>query len=357
MVRPSPVRLFYSYAHEDEPFRIQLSTHLALLRKRGLIEEWHDRKILAGERWDDQIMSSLLAADIVLLLISSDFIASDYCFGKEMTTALELEKKKPARVIPVIVRSVDWHGAPFGHLQALPDDAKPVATWDDRDEAWTKVATGIRLVVESMSGGRKSSTFAFSEKAPPPPSPADGEAIRHAVDNFAGRLDTAAREKGVERSPEAVRAIGDALATMRDPKTVLWVDDHPSNNRSEASALFALQVDVEAVRSTEEAMHRLRTGRPDIDLVITDWNRDPQLQAGVPEGLRLLREMRDAGIRLPVICYHGEFEPGRGGARDEAIRALGGIGATPNPVQLLRWCGEALGRGDDEPPSPRAVFR
>lgn len=359
MERPSPLRLFYSYAHEDESFRDELARHLALLRRRGLIEEWHDRKILPGDRWENEILSSLITADIVLLLISSYFIASDYCFGKELTTALELEEKKATRVIPVIVRSVDWHGAPFGHLQALPDDAKPVAAWPDREEAWTKVATGIRLVVESMAGRRPAAVTRAEdwptrfEAAPPE----DTEAIQTAVDNFTGRLDNAAREKGVEGDPGTVRAIGDALATMRDPRTVLWVDDHPSNNRSESSALFAMQVDVEAVRSTEEAMLRLRTGRPDVDLVITDWNRDPQLQAGVPEGVRLLQEMKRAGITIPTICYHGGFDAATMTARNQAVRELGGIGATPDPIVLLQWCVDALGAGDDEPRNLRVPFR
>jgi hypothetical protein len=147
---PESIRLFYSYSHKDETLREKLETHLSLLRKEGYIHDWHDRKIGAGQEWKNSIDGNLEAAKIILLLVSSDFIASDYCYGIEMKRALENHRVGEAQVIPIILRPCDWDKAPFAKLQALPKDAKPVMKWSNRDEAWTDVARGIRRVVEEL---------------------------------------------------------------------------------------------------------------------------------------------------------------------------------------------------------------
>jgi internalin A len=150
--RAEAVRLFYSYSHKDETLRGELETHLKLLHRQGLISAWHDRKIAAGEEWKDQIDKNLEAAEIILLLISADFIASDYCYDKEMSRALKRHEagRGRVRVIPVILRDVDWHPAPFGKLQPLPKDGRPVISWDNKDSAWKDVALGIRKAVEEI---------------------------------------------------------------------------------------------------------------------------------------------------------------------------------------------------------------
>jgi len=145
-----PLRLFISYDHEDDDMREALEKHLASLKRQGFIASWYDRRIIAGEKWAKEIDENLEKADIILLLVSADFIDSDYCYEIEMTRALERDEADEARVIPVILRPVDWDGAPFGKLQALPKDANPVSSWDDPDEAWTDVARGIRQVVEQL---------------------------------------------------------------------------------------------------------------------------------------------------------------------------------------------------------------
>ena len=145
-----PINLFYSYAHEDEELRKELEKHLTLLQREGTLHQWHDRKIIAGQEWADEIDQNLESAQIILLLISADFIFSEYCYNNEMKRAIERHTAGEARVIPVIIRSVDWSGAPFGKLQALPTDGKPVKSWPDRDEAWTDVTKGIRIVAEKI---------------------------------------------------------------------------------------------------------------------------------------------------------------------------------------------------------------
>jgi len=149
-MKEKPTRLFYSYSHKDENLRNELETHLKLLQRQGMIETWHDRKIEAGDEWKRKIDENLERADIILLLISADFIASDYCYEIEMKRTLERHQNGEARVIPVIVRDCNWRIAPFAKLQALPKDGKAVKKWPDKDSAWRNVAEGIERVVEEM---------------------------------------------------------------------------------------------------------------------------------------------------------------------------------------------------------------
>ncbi|XXT24586.1 TIR domain-containing protein [Sorangium sp. So ce429] len=144
-----PVRLFFSYSHKDEALRDELETHLALLKREGLLQTWHDRRIGAGDDWAGQIDKNLDEAEVILLLVSADFLASDYCFDKEMKHALARHDTGQARVIPVVLRKTDWRSAPFARLLALPKDGRPVTLWQDRDEAWTDVALGIRRAIEA----------------------------------------------------------------------------------------------------------------------------------------------------------------------------------------------------------------
>jgi hypothetical protein len=144
------VRLFISYSHKDDDWRKEFEPQLAPLKRQGFIEVWHDRRISAGQEWADAIDDNLETAQVILLFISPDFVASDYCYDREMKRALERHHQKQTRVIPVIVRPTDWTSLPFSKLQALPPDNKAVTTWANRDEAWLNVAQGIRKVVEEL---------------------------------------------------------------------------------------------------------------------------------------------------------------------------------------------------------------
>jgi hypothetical protein len=149
---PQPVEIFYSYAHKDESYRAELEKHLSLMRRNGEIAGWHDRDISAGMDWKGSIDKRLESAQIILLLISADFLASDYCYEIEMWRAIERHREGTAVVIPIILRNCDWSSAPFGMLQALPKDAKPIKSWDDPDEAYRDVAAGIRKSVSQITG-------------------------------------------------------------------------------------------------------------------------------------------------------------------------------------------------------------
>ncbi len=147
------LEVFYSYAHEDERLQKRLEMQLSLFRQQGLIQEWHDRKIFAGKDWKREIDTNLSTADIILLLVSPDFMASDYCYGIEVKQALERHEVGAARVIPVILRPVDWEGAPFSKLQALPTGGKPVTSrsWHSLDEAFLDIAKGVRKAIKELT--------------------------------------------------------------------------------------------------------------------------------------------------------------------------------------------------------------
>lgn len=143
-------KIFFSYSHADEGLRDQLEKQLSLLRRQGAIETWHDRRIGAGADFGHEIDIHLDEADIVLLLVSSDFLDSDYCYEREMKRALERHKQGTAIVIPVILRACDWHDAPFGTLLAVPTDGRPVTQWPDRDQAFLEVTKSIKAAIARL---------------------------------------------------------------------------------------------------------------------------------------------------------------------------------------------------------------
>ncbi|MBA2680669.1 MAG: TIR domain-containing protein [Ktedonobacteraceae bacterium] len=150
------IEIFFCYAREDEELRQGLEKQLRSLRRQGIIDLWHDRKIAPGDDWENEIDTHLNSADIILLLISPDFMDSDYCYGKEMIRAMERHNGGEARVIPIILRHVYWQGSPFGKIQALPTDGIPVIDpgWHRLDIAFYNVAEGIRVVAEAFAEKR-----------------------------------------------------------------------------------------------------------------------------------------------------------------------------------------------------------
>jgi hypothetical protein len=150
LITDTPAALFYSYSHKDETLRDELDTHLSPLRREGIIRPWHDRRIGPGKDLEHEINSHLEDANVILLLVSPDFVASDYCYSKEVARALERHQAGEVRVVPVILRPVDWKKLPLGKLLALPKDGYPVTKWQNRDEAFLDVAQGIRHTVAEL---------------------------------------------------------------------------------------------------------------------------------------------------------------------------------------------------------------
>lgn len=145
-----PIRIFYCYAREDKRYRDMLENYLSTMKRSTWVSSWHDSMINAGEDWERKIDEQIKAANVILLLISPDFMHSNYCYGVEMKRALERHEAKKARVIPIILRPTDWEDAPFARLQVLPTNAKPLTRWQDRDEAFLNIAKGIRKSVREL---------------------------------------------------------------------------------------------------------------------------------------------------------------------------------------------------------------
>jgi len=144
------VKVFFSYSREDEALRAALETHLAPLKRDGAINTWHDQRIAPGDELHVAISSQLETADIILFLVSADFLASDYCCDVEVPKAMERHQRGEVRVIPVILRPCDWTTAPFRHLKAVPKDGTPVTDFPKADDAFLQVAKAVRMAATEL---------------------------------------------------------------------------------------------------------------------------------------------------------------------------------------------------------------
>jgi hypothetical protein len=145
-------KLFFSYSHRDADLRDELETHLAPLKRESVLETWHDRRIGAGKEFGNEISRHLEEANIILLLVSPYFIASDYCYDIEMKRAMERHEKGEARVIPVILEPCDWQKLPFGKLIATPTDGKPISKFPNKHDGFLEVTRAIRKAAEELCG-------------------------------------------------------------------------------------------------------------------------------------------------------------------------------------------------------------
>jgi nucleoside phosphorylase len=145
-----PFEVFISYSEDDERFKKQLETHLTMLRREGIIRPWNSQQLELGKEWEQETASHIDSAQIILLLVSPSFLASDQLYEKEMMRAMERQASGNARVVPIILRPVDLGQTPFKRLLALPRNGKPVDTWRNADEIWSSIAQEIRHVCEQL---------------------------------------------------------------------------------------------------------------------------------------------------------------------------------------------------------------
>ena len=144
------IKLFYCYAREDKDLRDQFEIHLSGLKRYYRLANWHDREILPGQDWEQALDEQLNSANVIFLLISPHFMASDYCYGKEMQRALERHAEGSCLVMPILLRPTHWEGTPFGPLQLLPTDARPVTRWPDRDDAFQDVVKEVSRAIKDL---------------------------------------------------------------------------------------------------------------------------------------------------------------------------------------------------------------
>lgn len=142
--------MFYSYSPKDEQLVNELEEHLAIQKRQGLIQTWNRKNILAGDDVASKVNSHLDEADVIVLLISSSYIDSDYCYSIEMMLAMVRHRAGKACVIPILLRPCDVTGAPFAQLKSLPSDQRAITAWSDHDAAWASVAADLRTRIESL---------------------------------------------------------------------------------------------------------------------------------------------------------------------------------------------------------------
>lgn len=141
-------KLFFSYSHRDETMRDELEIHFSMLKRQGIIGTWHDRRIDAGKEFGTEIDKNLEESDVILLLVSPYFLASDYCYDIEMKRALEKHERGEAKVIPIILHPCDWHNAPFGKLLATPKDGKPISKYPNQHDAFLEIVNAIKSALK-----------------------------------------------------------------------------------------------------------------------------------------------------------------------------------------------------------------
>jgi len=159
------VKVFFSYSHNDETERNELEKHLAILKRQGLIETWYDRRILAGKDLNKEIDQNLLESNLFLLLVSPDFLASDYCCSNEMQKALEMRSQGIAWVIPIILEHCDWKNTPLKDLRACPQDGKPVSDYPNPNKAFNEIVQEIRKVIDEISKKQDEANKTLSKKS------------------------------------------------------------------------------------------------------------------------------------------------------------------------------------------------
>ncbi|MVM35994.1 TIR domain-containing protein [Spirosoma sp. HMF4905] len=210
MNNQDPWRVFYSYAHKDKALRDKLSIYLAPLVRQQLITEWHDRQIQPGANWNTEITAQLDSADLILLLLSADFLASDYCFGVEVEKAFARAKHGEAKVMVILLRPCLWKESIFSELQLIPNGAKPVTSWSRREDALLEIASEIEKMV----------------KNPPPkplpqsitPSNLDSSSlslVRYQVQCYA-KLYERTRQRMVGKSDERTKRMNQIFEKMRN---------------------------------------------------------------------------------------------------------------------------------------------
>ena len=150
----TPLSLFISYSHKDELFRDELRGALTAYERKGEIVAWDDTRIEAGQRWEPEILDNLKRADLVVMLLSDDFIRSDYCMLKEMKVAKRRDAEGKCAIIPVVVRACAFQKIELGQLQAIIPANKPVKQHRDRDAAWLEVTKQLDRVIVRLVRNR-----------------------------------------------------------------------------------------------------------------------------------------------------------------------------------------------------------
>ena len=215
------INIFFVYAQVDEQLRKALENHLSALKRQEGITSWYDQKVLPGQEWEQEAERHLRTAHIILLLVSPEFLASDYVYGVEFKRAMERHQRDEATVIPIIVRPVDWKLDALRKLRALPANGKPVTSWSDPDEGFLSVAKGIREVSEAL---RKTSRSSLAKEK--------GQDLREQPLEKAPSEELADQdEQGIQQSPQAL-ALEDVAKGIRKVTTTFLAQKNQASKTS-----------------------------------------------------------------------------------------------------------------------------
>lgn len=226
------IDIFIAYSHEDLAFKNEFKKFLRPMFREERIGIWDDYDIEAGQDWDATIKERLYGSDIILLLVSSDSLASDYFYGKEVKVSLERHQKGEAVVVPVILRHCDWENTPLGGLEAIPEKGRPVVEWATRDQAWQDTVSRLRRVVENLEILKKKEAEAAQAKR-----------------YFNAAIEAAYHLMSKQNWTEAQKALADALNLYRQG----FSPDNITLNRQIEECKRA-QEQVEVRRAFEERM-------------------------------------------------------------------------------------------------------
>jgi hypothetical protein len=141
------LRGFISYCHADQQLVIQFKKSISMLEREMNIEFWYDRAMAPGDEWEKMIHNELNHADLVILVVTNDFLSSQPCYEIEMKRALERQAKGATVVVPIIFRACRWQGAPFAAFEVLPTGSLAIESWHNKDEAFASVAADLEALI------------------------------------------------------------------------------------------------------------------------------------------------------------------------------------------------------------------
>lgn len=169
-----PVKIFIAYARKDSGLLDEFRSHFSSLVHTNEVEIWYDGELIPSTIWEDEIREQMHQADVILMLLSPDSIASEYFYKKELPRAMERHSRKDTHVVPVILRPCVWEPTPLGNLQAVPKNGKPITLWDNRDEAYLDAVKSIQNIVKVVKNKNKKSFVENNQPTiidPEPPKP------------------------------------------------------------------------------------------------------------------------------------------------------------------------------------------
>jgi tetratricopeptide (TPR) repeat protein len=254
--------VFISYSHRDKELRNELEKHLSNLKRQQIIASWYDGDISPGTEWEPQIMEHLRRAQIILLLVSADFMASDFCYSIEMKEAIARHDANRARVIPIVLRPTDLKDSPFTKLKMLPTDAKAVTRWPTLDDAFEDVVQGIRAAIDDLTSK--------GQKINPPPIrrniPYERNPLFTGREDILKRLRTALKEGKTTAltQPQAISGLGGIGKTQTaveyayryqdDYRAILWVKAESSDSLMSDFVSIATLLDLPEKQEQEQRL-------------------------------------------------------------------------------------------------------